>query len=459
MVAIELDGDNDHVRLCRDQGALTLVGSAVDEAMLRRARVPRAKSIVAISGDEGLNVEIILAAHRVMRAEKKRRQETVTGFVHIIDQKLCALFKEHLVFTDRNDRLEVRVFNIHESSARFLFEEHPLDWQPIPPADTRAVHLICVGFGRTGEAVILQAARIGHLANGRRPRVTVIDLEAERKAGGFCGRYPRFTEICETAFLPGDIADIAILREVRRIAHDPSVLPTLAICMNDDAKNLLTAMHLQEFVGEERMQICARMMEVTGLTSLLAPAGEAAGRAAVIHPFGMGSRVCTYRMLFDRQQDALAEAIHEWTRRQRPGTDGAGEMPASPPWSQLATVRQDAFRQQADHTPIKLRAVGCRLAPRDACPNPVTGFADQETDIMARMEHSRERAADLLGPWARGDAAGDSRSGPALAAWEDLPDGDRSRRRAFVRALPDLLGAAGLAVCRTADGPAKSGLP
>jgi len=425
VVAIDLEGDNDNLRLCREQGALTLVGNAGDESLLRQARVHRASCVVALSGDEGMNVEIALTAHRLIQADGGTRHGVVTGFVHIVDPKLCALFKQHPVFANRDDRFEIRVFNVPETSARLLFDEHPLDWQRIGPGDTRGAHLVCVGFGRTGEAAVLQAARICHLASGRRLRVSVIDLRADQKAGSFCGRYPRFSEVCDLEFIQGDVTNAAIIERIRRFADEPATLTTLLVCMNDDSRNLLVALQLQESVGPGRIQICVRMMEVAGLTALLAPLAARAQGQAGVWPFGIGDRVCTHGMLFDERQDALAAAIHAWDREHSDGVD-------LPPWARLSPARLDACRHRGAHVPVLLRAVGCQVVDSGGAAADVTGFTDEEAGTMARMEHARARAARLLD--------GGDPEDPAGAANE--------RVRTFVQDLPALLRRAGLGIRR-----------
>ncbi len=425
VVAIDLEGDNDNLRLCREQGALTLVGNAGDESLLRQARAHRASCVVALSGDEGLNVEIALVTHRLIQADSSTRRGVVTGFVHIVDPKLCALFKQHPVFANRDDRFEIRVFNVPETSVRLLFDEHPLDWQRIGPGDPRGAHLVCVGFGRTGEAAVLRAARICHLASGRRLRVSVIDLRAGEKAGRFFGRYPRFAEVCDVEFIEGDVTDAAVIERIRRFADDPDTLTTLLACMNDDSRNLLVALQLLESVGPGRIQICVRMMEVAGLTALLAPLAASAEGQAGIWPFGMGDRVCTHAMLFDEKRDALAESIHAWDREHAVGAD-------LPPWARLSPAGLDACRHRGAHVPVLLRAVGCRLVEGVATGAGITTFTEEEVETMTRMERARERAARLLDGGGREDAAG----------------AESERVRTFVRELPSLLGLAGLGIHR-----------
>ena len=78
--------------------------------------------------------------------------------------------------------------------------------QGIRPNDPRTVHLVIVGFGRMGRSLALRAAKMGHFANGKLLRISVIDREADRQREHFLFRYPALEsdKICRLAFHPAD---------------------------------------------------------------------------------------------------------------------------------------------------------------------------------------------------------------------------------------------------------------
>lgn len=297
VVAIDRDGDSDIVRACAEQGAFVLVGNAIDELLLRRARVQHASRVVAISGDDGINVEIAMLAHRIIESDAARPAHHVEAFVHIIDPKLCALFKQDHVFANDDDRFHVHVFNAPERMARTLLAEHPLDRDRRGVDDARATHLICVGFGKTGEAVVVAAARDAGILGGPGLRVTVVDLQANAKARLFRGRYPDLAGACDIEFVQSNAADADVLDRIAAIAGDPSALATLLVTMNDDSSNLLYALQVRERVAASSLPICVRMVDVHGLTSLTSGAENSRRADVRIYPFGMASRICARDML------------------------------------------------------------------------------------------------------------------------------------------------------------------
>lgn len=450
VVAIELDGANEYVNYCRNLGALVLVGNASDPALLRRAAVQRAAIIVAISGDDGVNMDSMLKINEIIRQSRIKRDDKIKGYVQVVDFNLCALFKTHQVFTDQTDRFEVKVFNIHEATARQLLAAHPLDRQPIAATDPLTPHLVCIGLGKTGEALVVQAARIGHFANGRRLRVTVIDLRGEDREAALYGCHGWIREVCDIAFITGDIADEAVLKQLQVRVETPEVLSSIAICMNNDSLNLKTALLLHARLGRRDLPIHVRMMEVDGLTALLEQTHI--GIALPIYPFGMGSRICTTRMLEDPDQAKLAHLFHT-----------AAELELSPlrepgdtlPWTKLTEHRRDAFCLQADHLPVMLRSAGLKLATEKDRDPEITSFSAEEIGALAGMEYRRRRTDSLVAGEAGGAPFSEGPRGPVsgIADWDRLDARAKQVYLDHVSAIPRLLGKADLGLRRIEGGP------
>ena len=297
VVAIDIDGRSDNVRICADLGAFVLIGNAVDDLLLRRARVQHASRIVALSGDDGVNVEVAMRTYKIIEAAANASPERIEAFVHVIDPKLCALFRQHHVFADHNDRLSVHVINAPEQIARTLLREYPLDHGCGDASGPRAMHLVCVGFGKTGEAVVVEALRVHHGTPESQLRVTVIDLEAAGREKIFRGRYPNLAGVREVVFVQGNAADMDILQRISGIAGDEETLPTLLVTMNGDSSNLLYALQVRESVAAHRMPIFVRMDDVGGLTSLTTTEATGQGSCARIIPFGMAGQISVDNLL------------------------------------------------------------------------------------------------------------------------------------------------------------------
>ncbi|MBN2450980.1 MAG: NAD-binding protein [Lentisphaeria bacterium] len=457
VVAIEMDAENDAVTVCRDMGVAVLVGDATERETLRLARVQNARRVVAVTDRDGTNVEIAVRTYGLVKELAAKREDKVHCFVHVVDLKLRALFGRHPLFTDTRDPFEVTVFNVYENAARLLFERHPLDGDGIGPKDPRDVHLVVLGLGQMGESVALQAVRTGHFANRRKLRLTIVDRDAAGRSRSLRGRYPCFTAACAAEFLDHDAGDPDFFGKVAAWAADASTLTTVAITLDDDAEALSCALNMLPRVEESDTRILLRMGGEDGLAVLLRSETDGSDWLSRVHIFGTPRDTCTRRMLLDEDLDRLARGIHEdyLAKRRadslRDGTTLDAKEPSLQPWARLAPELRDSNRQQADHIPVKLRAVGCCALPAEAPGEAIAAFREEEIEILAIMEHDRWVAERLLAGWTPGPKDTARRRSPYLVEWERIPDPIREYDREAVRRIPALLALSGRKVCRSQD--------
>ena len=93
----------------------------------------------------------------------------------------------------------------------------------------------------------------------------------------------------------------------------------------------------------------------------------------------------------------------------------------------------------------KLASIGCRIVP-DAASTDFSGFSDTELEELSRQEHDRWVDERLAAGYRRGPRG--PRTSPDLVGWEDLDEARRELDREAVRAIPDVLAAAGMAIER-----------
>jgi hypothetical protein len=432
VVVIEQDGETDWIAPAEDLGALVLIGDAAEEVLLRQARVAEAGWLVIVCGDDGANVEIAIRACEVKQAADDSGR-VLQCHMHIVDDDLRALFKAHRVFTDTGDRFKVTLFNIYDTSARLLVQDHPLDREQIGPEDPRTVHLIVIGFGHMGESVVLQAARTGHFANGRRLRITITDQFAPQRRRSFYARNPQFDHVCDVAFVELGGDDPEVFARVRAWCAEPDTLPTVVVCFDDDSRCLSFALSLLPGIRAQAVPILLRMTTDGGLTALLDGDATRARLGGLVHPFAVIQLDSEHGTSLISQPDGLAMAIHEDYLAQRRKEGETPEMnPVLLPWDELDEDLKDSNRQQADHVPVKLRALGM------AVDSTVEAFTPEQVEILARMEHARRNADQFLAGWrfAPGPRDTEEKTSPHLVAWEELREPIREYDREAVRNIP-----------------------
>lgn len=449
VVVIEKDEENDEIKPSRDLGAIVLVGDATDRAMLRKARVHRARHVVVICGSDGLNVEVAFQILRILRDRRAAMRRPLQCFIHVVSLELWKLFRQNPLCAETGDLAEVRHFTVYGNAARLLFRDTPLDHERVTAEDPRSVRLGIVGFGQMGERVALQAARSAHLAHGKLLEIRVVDREAGLRQRSFAHRYPQLDLVCLATFVEGDAEDPAVLTELLGWVTDPQALGFLVICFDDDSRGLACAMRLMAGLGGHHVPISVRMSDASGLATLLkASDGGGAGRTRA-HPFGMVNLTCTREMVITEQLDTLARAIHERYRAQRLAQGAAPDDPSVQPWERLPDDLKDSNRHQADHIPVKLRAIGCTSSPRKAGATPVDGFTPWEQQVLARMEHARWMAERLLAGWTHGPRCAERKTSPYLVPWGQLPAEIQQYAIESTLGIPDLLAHIGETISRS----------
>ncbi|MCX5673890.1 MAG: hypothetical protein NTX87_02680 [Planctomycetota bacterium] len=349
------------------------------------------------------------------------------------------MFEHHKILTEVQDPFEAGVFNVYQNGARMLLASHPLDRVRIIPEDPRAVHLIVVGLGQMGESVAVQAAQVGHFANGKKLRISVIDRRAAEKKNGFYSRYPQFDRVADTVFLNGDLEAPEVLEKMRKWANDQSAITTVAVCLDDDSRSLSAALTVLAKLVPREVPVVVRMSEEAGLATLLEGGEGSPEWLARIHAFGMIDRVCTSKMLLDEERDTLAMAIHRDFNEKRRARSCSETDPAMRSWERLDQGLKDSYRRQADHIPVKLRAIGCYGAPARGDGLAVDKSTPDQMELLARMEHTRMTAERLLSGWTQGPHDYVGKSSPHLVPWEELPEDVKEDIRQAVRTIPNLL--------------------
>ncbi len=473
VVVIELDEGNDEIRGCQADGAIVLVGNATDRSVLRKARIDRAKCLIAICGDDGTNVEIAVHANDIIRNSRSSSNQSSTPqtdagssvdrpltetdddivhcFVHIVDLDLRTLLANRFV-GEPGDPIELRFFNIFESGARALLEDFPPDVYGGQSAQGQ-LHLLVIGFGQFGESVITNGARLGHYASDKRLRITVIDKDAGKKEQAFRARFPHIDEACDLKFVEMDYEGTGYLEGRLLWGTDEDCKFTLVyVCLDDDSRGLACALDILPKLRPAGTPIVVRMSDNAGLATLLQADNGAARTASQLRAFLMINDTCRRKAILNDEQDRLAQVIHRnYARRQAEAGDTAVDNPFAVRWHALPDEIKNSNRQQADHIPLKLRAIGCTTRPiKDPQATSLFEFATAEVELMARMEHERWKAERFLAGWsyAPGPKNPARKTHPDLISYDALPEEVKEIDRHAVRDIPQLLARIGYEIVR-----------
>jgi hypothetical protein len=450
VVVIEQDGNNSMIEICEELGATVLIGNARDTEILRRARVQKAKYVISVCGNDGVNTEVAVNTRQLVC---NRRGKALSCLIHIFDLQLRNLLREREIMMSRPDAFMLGFFNIYESGARVLLEQYP-PFSKTASDKGAGLNIVVVGLGRMGESLVLNAARIWRgmdNKNGERLCVTCIDREAEKKKESLYFRYPQLERVCELVPEQMDVKSSDFER-AKFLFDDQGCcdITMVYICLNDDSNALGAALTLHQRVRTLEIPMVVCMTHDSGLATLLRGDEDKHDSFVSVHPFGLLDRTCTPDLVLHSTYEILAHAIHEEYRQHMKEQGFTPQAkPSMVPWEDLPEVFKESNRGQAEHIQLKLETISCEIAMSNDWDEPLFEFSRREVELLAEMEHKRWVEGYLRNGWKYSSTRDDeAKTHPCLVRWDVLPDDEKDKDRVLVRHLPSFLAKEGFQVYR-----------
>lgn len=436
-VAIEKDPDSPGVREAIKAGIPVVIGDATRSETLHGARVHHAKEIFAVCTEDAVNVGI--AATALSPDFKPPVPPNLRCRIIISDPLLRDNLRINSNAQGAGDRLDAKGFDMAAHRARCVFRDHPLDHLPLPepmPGEKgRTATLVIVGFGELGHALAKQAARIGHFASGRKLILHIIDENASNLLAALTARIPKFRDICEVTCENGSWEDSSIQQKVLGMVKeaDRKGEPMSVALAYDksDSRNLSGALDLANSLEPALpLQILCYCSSDCGFTNL-APANGKRMLDGRVHLFGMLEKVWTLENLFSAKEDRIAEHLHQEylaiMARQREAGELTGPLkPAELPWESLPERFRIASRAQADHLPVKIRALGLHIAPIKGNKEHRIDAFRGKNEMLSKLEHERWCANLWLDGWTYGGRDDARKVHNLLKPWDELQAHERN---------------------------------
>jgi hypothetical protein len=445
IVVIDPKADDHSIDQFAPLGVCVLEKDAAGPGALHQARVDLAREVIVITGEDETNMRIAAEVRKICDDNKGCMTQC---FVHLSDihlrERLQSLGASE---PGKTGGCTLTFFDVFDQEARRVLASLPLDGAGIPEGDPRTVHVVIVGMGRMGRSVAMRAAKMGHFANGKPLRLSVVCRDSDQRLQRFLFRYPVLArkgagppEICDLTFHEAEAESLRARELITGWAAEPDTVLHLFICVDENSRAIEIGLRLQEMlVQRPDCNLLVRIKTRASMAELLHADRKTAPHIRIFGTVEDGS--CEEAMRHQYRED-LAKAIHKdfVHRREADSSRTAENDPAMKEWKFLREDFRESNRQQADHIPIKVRAIGCEAVemsdPRDA----VTKFGDAEIEIMAKMEHERWKAERLLGGWRYGPPGKkEQRISEHLGPWEPLDESIKKYDRQSAINIPDIL--------------------
>lgn len=384
VAAIDIDPGNLHAMLFIKMGGVFLEGDAREPSILKQARIQRAAHLILLTGTDAANLGVLRQVVKLTtgnRTESRAASSALKSHTHLASRENRALFDAGgELCPPIRDGIEMHVFNVYENAAVALFQENILgaNTDTVTPG-AAPVSVLIAGFGRMGEAVLLEAMQLGHFCNHVPLSLTVFDDNAQSAERHF---FQRYREVPDHLGDKGlrlwnlRFVDTLGLDAAGRLGHYSDILA----CHDDEDAALTCINNLRERWQCEEDRLPTRFF-------LYSSCGQASS-SSVIHPFGDFRQVCSAENVFHSTSKRMAKASH-WTYAWRKlrdrdpsvGSDSQSEAAlvehdrsASQSdklsWKNYSLLKQDSNRTERRHYGIKLHALGLRISSvRNATPD------------------------------------------------------------------------------------------
>jgi voltage-gated potassium channel Kch len=473
VVAIETRSQTEALRKADSIGIPVIIGDAKKEKYLRRARFRRASHVFAVTSDDNTNISIAFMLNDLFfklhpkKMQGKPDHETTKCWLFILDQKIRREIEYHYLLQEKNPLYEINIrgMDIFTLSARKAHETFYLDYIPIKEKSNTEVLFIVAGFDQMGEAMILQALKVGHYANEHPIRIAIIDSDAENKWADFIRRHPVDKSFCTADILvvsiPDDPGYLDKLAELSLSENSKNKIITYAFCYEnkqsrdetdiaDDNLNFVLASRLAKLVKEQKLRILFYQDSNRGFAMIFPSDNSIKTDGVQIIPFGMIEDTVYIDDLLNEKQDLLAIQINKHYLKNLPANIGRPESDFDNSWNELSEDSKDSSRQSADHIPVKMRAIGTVVSDLQQNKDPITDMS-KWIDLLSKIEHNRWFAEKTLAGWVPTKDKGGKKDPvkkehPDLVPWKDLLPAEQRKDIFMISAIPECLRVVGKGV-------------
>lgn len=376
-------------------GVLLVEGDATEVATLERVRAGSCRRAIVCCGDDVRNLEVATAvaemaedaqvtadSHAGQSGTPRPATQRETGYgpdglprvyAHLSSTRMLADVAEARDVTySRGGR--VRGFSLKRTIARDLIDRARLDQRvnalrlhsqfeanPSSGEDRPSIHVVIVGFGDTGEAILVEALQASYAAGLGAPRITILDRGGEPAIKARLSAHrARLLDDQDDAWSPtlayGE-ADASCLgfEESMFDAIEKQPVTAWVFACRDDATNLSAALRLEMAMHQMRR----RPAPIFAREWSAATVGERRQRNPLrfVETFGAIETIAHRADPLDEDLERLAMAIHA-DHRTTEGTTAEENRRFTDAWQALPENVRESNRMAARHAAVKLRDLG-----------------------------------------------------------------------------------------------------
>ena len=429
-------------------------GDATHEDNLLEAGVTRASRVFVVCGNDATNVTIATRIAKLLEKGLDAAFDKVQIHIHIRDPLVFNLLVDSVSPGGApNSKVEFRRFDAWMNAARIHLRNWPPDFRRILPRSCERVKAVFLGWSLESESILIQIARMCHVANSTKPIAIMAFQGATGAFEKLIFRFPELPNILELQVLELKLFSPDARRFLVGLCNDTSHLTCLYISADNDGDTFELGVTAKTALSGHDIPVFLRLNQKNGINDLL----ENGTGLPVLKVFGGINPACGAATIVKEDLDGMAKLVHrnylELREKQRGETlpEKWKTKPADRPWEQLSENYREDNRNNADHLEVKLRAVDCVLVKiGESDDRPPHTFTDEEVEVLAEMEHNRWNASKWLDGWCLGQRNDALKLHDNLVPYADLTEDIKEYDRDTVRKLPEVYGRFGYRITRRA---------
>jgi len=483
VLVIEPDILNPNITECRNLGALVLEAEANNNTVLRRARIDKASRLIAVTGDDNVNIDTAIRARQlILKKGRRSGYDSLQCISHVTDPAFRQKLKSRRIYQDDDDPFDLELVSVYETGARIMIDKSELfHYKDTGGSGSLSMNVLIAGFGQLGRTLLLRIAKEWRLERRNVGSVelsfTIIDLKADEKETWFCEHYHEFLDGIKLNFINCDVrktqpeklsnwclvcdSDMDQFIEATGPSHSDSSTQigrnAAFVCFDNDVVAAEAALNLDENqnIGAN-IPIVVRYSEIIGYASLINEDSEKKTNGkSRIHGIGFLDITCRDDQFLGEDVEIIARAFHEHYLREiaRKGKLDPENKPAHHPWHELDENNRESNIELAKDIDrklelIKRKKIAVTDHPIDPYPLP-----DDDIETLAQDEHENRWCKEKRkNGWKWAEERNDDRKEhPMLTDWENLSPEGQKFNLTLMEALPAILAAADFALEKSAE--------
>lgn len=418
-----------------------LTGNITEKSILKKARIKHADFVYLLTDNDTTQIKACLLIYQLIIDSNRKKNNPLNCLMHLHNQELVSTLKNHQLVKNISDAFVLKVFNINESSARYLFDTYPPDREGISLNSHKIVQIVIFGFGSAGEALALQTAQIGHYLNGEKPKILIIDQHAKIKIDDFLSRYPTFNNFCDINFISIASDNPQVFNKVLPYINGNHLFTTIVLCYENRTENLLLGLQLDNIDWQNDVRIFIQTNDEFPMSTF----------SDIVKSYGPPSVVCSHGAIYSEFIDKKAITFHNYYLDKRKKETDFGKKAADVGWMELSQEYKDSNRKAVDHIGVKLRSIGYRIVDVTNTKPEIT-LSDEEILMLSKLEHKRWRAERSLAGWTFSETRNNKkRESPDLVDWDKLSKETQDYDINAVKSIPSVLATIGLKIISQLD--------